>query len=224
MARAGWFLAAAAGGYLVGSLSSTRLLARFAAPGEDLTTTEYKIDEHGGLVSHGVSPSALGARAGGGWGALAAVLDIGKAWTVTRVIEAAWPDDVTRSSAALGGVAAVLGHAYPAYYGFVGGFGQSPIVGSALALDWVVMPVTTTAGWVIGVAVGDALVALEAWPALMVPFAVWRADPTLVAWSLAVNAVYWARMAPEARQRVEHYRTHRPPWSRRVEEIFQGYL
>lgn len=224
MAGAGWYAAAAGGGYLVGSLSSTRVIARFVAPDEDLTTTEYEIDEHGTLLSRGVSPSALGARAGGGWGGLAAGLDIAKAFALTRVIERAWPDDLARSAAAVGGAAAVLGHAYPALHGFVGGFGQSPIVGSALALDWVAMPAATTTGWLIGVAVGDALVALEAWPALMVPFALWRRDRALLGWSLAINTVYWVRMTPEALQRVAHYRTHRPSWRRRVAEIFQGYL
>ena len=218
-----WYPAAAGAGYLVGSLSATRAIATFVAPGDDLSTTEYDIDETGTLVSRGVSPSALGARAGGRWGGLAALLDIGKAFAVTSFVRGVAPDSHAQAAAAIAGSAAVLGHAYPVYHGFVGGFGQSPIVGSALALDWLSMPVTTTTGWVAGIAVGDALVALEAWPLLMVPYALWRRDGALLGWSVAVNTIYWIRMAPEARQRLEHYRAHRPGWRRRVAEIFDGY-
>ena len=125
---------------------------------------------------------------------------------------------------AVAATAAVVGHVYPVYHGFEGGFGQSPILGSALALDWVSVPVTTTAGLGLGVAVGDQLVALEGWPALMVPFAIWRRDKGLLGWALAVNTVYWVRMAPEAQQRIDHYRTHRPPWQERVAAIFEDYL
>jgi glycerol-3-phosphate acyltransferase PlsY len=218
------YLASAAAGYLVGSVSSTRVLARFVAPGEDLSTTEYRIDENGTIVSHGVSPSALGARAGGAWGGLAAVMDIAKASSVTMLVSRVAQGSTSRRLACVAGSAVVVGHAFPVFYGLSGGFGQSPITGAALALDWVSMPTTTVAGLVLGVGVGDSLVALEGWPALMVPFALWRRDRALLGWALAVNAVYWVRMAPEARQRLAHVRRHHPPWRRRVSEIFEGYL
>jgi glycerol-3-phosphate acyltransferase PlsY len=213
---------ATAAGYAVGSLSSTRLLARFVARGEDLSTTEYTIDANNTLVSHGVSPSSLGARHGGGWGGLAAVMDIAKAAAVTGVVKSLAPESQRRPEAATASAAAVLGHAYPAFHGGLGGCGPSPILGGALVLDWRSVPVTTGVGWVCGVAIGDALIALEAWPALMVPYAVWREDRALLLWSLAVNAVYWVRMAPEVRQRLQYYRTDRPRWRQRVTEVFQG--
>lgn len=83
---------------------------------------------------------------------------------------------------------AVVGHAYPVFHGFSGAFGQSPITGAKLALDWVSMPTTTGRGLVLGVGVGASLVALEGWPALMVPFALWRRDRALLGWAFAVNA------------------------------------
>ncbi len=224
MATMRHYVASAAAGYLVGSVSSTRVLARVVAPGDDLSTTEYRIDENATIVSRGVSPSALGARAGGGWGGLAAVMDISKAYAVTTLVGRLTQGSASRTMACVAASACVVGHAFPLFYGFAGGFGQSPIVGSALALDWVSMPTTTVAGLAVGVGVGDSLVALEGWPALMVPFALWRRDRALLGWAVAVNAVYWVRMAPEARQRLDHVRRHHPPWRRRVAEIFEGYL
>jgi glycerol-3-phosphate acyltransferase PlsY len=221
MAPIRWYLGAAVAGYLVGSVSSTRLLARAVAPDQDLTRTEYRIYQDGGLVSHGVSPSALGARAGGRWGGLAAALDIGKAVAITALVQSWAPAAIARPVAATAAAAATVGHVYPAYHRFVGGFGQSPMLGGALVLDWVSVPVTTGTGWVAGVVVGDALVAREAWPALMVPYALWRRDRAMLGWAVVVNGVYWIRMAPEVRQRLEHYRRYRPGWRRRAAEVVQ---
>ena len=218
-----FLVGAAVVGYLVGSISSTRLLARRLIPSQELSRTEWPIDERAVVVSHGVGPSALRARAGRRWGCLAALLDIAKAFLVTYLCASAWPAAVAPTAAAIAGAAAVLGHAYPVYYRFQGGWGQSPIVGSALALDWVALPVTTVGGWLTGFLVGDALIAYESWPLLFIPFAVWRGDAPLIGWAIAVNLVYWPRMLPEIRQRIRYQRTSRRPWRARVAEILRGY-
>lgn len=218
------FLAAAGVvGYLVGSLSSTRMLARHVLPGQDLSTTEWPIDDDAVVVSHGVSPSALGARAGRRWGCLAALLDIAKAFLVTLAFAIVPPAAVAPTAAAVAGAATVLGHAYPIYYRFQGGWGQSPIVGSALALDWVALPVTTVGGWLTGFLVGDALIAYEGWPLLFIPFAIWRGDAPLIGWAIAVNLVYWPRMLPDVLQRIRYQRASHRPWRARVAEILRGY-
>jgi glycerol-3-phosphate acyltransferase PlsY len=216
-------LAAAIVGYLVGSISSARLLARWAAPGHDLRRTEWPIDEKGVLVSLGVSPSGLGVRAGRRWGCLAALLDIGKTFAVTLLFGLLAPADGTPLPAAVAGGAAMVGHVFPLYHGFVGGFGQSPIVGATLALDWVALPVATVTGWLSGFLVGDALLAYEGWPLFLVPFAAWRGDMVLLGWAIFVNTVYWVRMWPEARQRIAHQRATGRSWRERVGEILRGY-
>lgn len=216
-------LAAVVVGYLAGSISSSRLLARWVAPGQDLSTTEWPIDEHGTLVSRGVSPSGLGARAGRRWGCLAALMDIGKAFLVTLVFGWLAPAEGTSPAAAIAGCAVLTGHVFPLHHRFLGGFGQSPIVGAALALDWLALPVATVAGWLSGLLLGDALIAYEGWPLLLVPFALWRGDLVLLAWALFVNIVYWVRMWPEVRQRIAHQRATGRPWRSRVKEILAGY-
>lgn len=209
-------------GYLVGSISFARIVGSRVAPGQDLRQTEYQISSDGRqIVSRGVSPAAVGSRAGGRWGCLTALLDIGKAFFVTTLFVIAAPETGAAYAAAAG---AVVGHAYPLYYRLVGGFGQSPLLGTLLALDWIAVPVVTITGYGLGIAAADALVAYEGWPLLMIPWAIWRADPGLIAYTVVVNVVYWVRMWPEVRQRIQHQREHPRSWRERLKEIRKGYM
>lgn len=213
---------AALAGYLVGSISFARIIGGRVARGQDLTVTEYEIDSAGTrIVSRGVSPAGVGSRAGRRWGCLTALLDIAKSFAVTTAFVVVAPGTGAEHAAAIG---AVIGHTYPIYHRFVGGFGQSPILGSLLALDWCAAPVVTAGGYGIGILVADALIVYEGWPLLILPWALWRGDVGFIAYAVVVNAVYWFRMWPEVRQRIEHQRRDPRPWRERIEEIRKGYL
>jgi glycerol-3-phosphate acyltransferase PlsY len=115
-------LGAALAGYLVGSISFARIVGGRVAPSQDLTVTEYEIDPAGTRIfSRGVSPASVGSRAGGRWGCLTALLDIAKAFAVTMAFGVVAPGTGAEYAAATG---AVIGHAYPIYHPFVGGFGS----------------------------------------------------------------------------------------------------
>jgi acyl phosphate:glycerol-3-phosphate acyltransferase len=215
-------VSALACGYLVGSISFARIVGGRVTRGQDLSQTEYEISSDGRrIVSTGVSPAAVGSRAGGRWGCLTALLDIGKSFAVTMAFVVAAPDTEAAFAAA---IAAVVGHAYPIYHRFVGGFGQSPILGTMLALDAISVPVVTLAGYGIGLAVADALLAYEGWPLLIIPWAIWRGEPGFIAYAVIVNVVYWVRMWPEVRQRIQHQREHPRSWRERLKEIRKGYM
>ncbi len=211
-----WGLGAAVIGYFVGSLSGARLVGRFVAPGRDLSRTEIDIDAETSVVVKGVSPSTLTARAGWRAGLTAAAIDIGKAVAVTLLVRMSFPDE---SFAAYAAAAAVLGHVFPVYHRFLGGFGISPMVGGLLVLDWVAIPATTIVAYVIGVAVADSLLSYESWPALLVPWFVWRGPPEMVAYAVVVNAVYWPAMRVEVRAHWRSRRSDRRPWRERVRDL-----
>lgn len=213
---------AALAGYLVGSVSFARIVGGRVARSQDLTVTEYEIDSAGTrIVSRGVSPAGVGSRAGGRWGCLTALLDIAKAFAVTMAFVVIAPGSGAEYAAASG---AVIGHAYPIYHRFVGGFGQSPILGSLFALDWIAVPVVTAGGYGMGILVADALIAYEGWPLLIVPWAIWRGDAGFIVYAVVVNTVYWFRMRPEVRQRIEHQRRNPRSWRERLAEIRKGYM
>jgi glycerol-3-phosphate acyltransferase PlsY len=84
------------------------------------------------------------------------VIDIGKGWVATRWVPqldvpggslgVAWYDWV----AAACGIAAVIGHVYPIWYGFRGGKGVATVIGAVLGLDpWMLIPMLVT--WLVAV-------------------------------------------------------------------------
>jgi glycerol-3-phosphate acyltransferase PlsY len=210
-------LAGAALGYLAGSVSFSRLVAARVAPDEDVSTTEVVMDAEGDtFVVDRVTPAGVGAHLGNRWGGVATLLEITKAAVPVFLVRQLAPDvpEAAKATAA----AAVVGHVFPVFHGFRGGFGQSPIIGGTLVLDPRGLAVSTVAGSVAGVATADALVMIDGWPLALIPWAAWRRRD-LLPYALAVNAVYWWATWPEVRAHVEHRRRTRKDWLGRFDEI-----
>jgi glycerol-3-phosphate acyltransferase PlsY len=118
-----------------------------------------------GRLRGGVDIRRLGSGNAGGTNALRTqgkvfafwvmLIDIGKGWIATKVLAPLvvpglfFAVDV-EGSAALCGVAVILGHVYPIWYGFRGGKGVATLVGAVLGLDaWLLVPMLAT--WLIAV-------------------------------------------------------------------------
>jgi len=143
-------IGAALVGYLLGSFSSGRFVARFASPDEDVTSTTLEFPGGATLEYEGVSATSVASRSGPVWGMITGTLDMAKAYVPTALARRAWPDG---PEAAIVAAAAVAGHNYPIYHGFSGGRGMAPYMGGMVALDPVAIPVTQTAGIALGVGV-----------------------------------------------------------------------
>ncbi len=103
-----------------------------------------------GRLRGGVDIRRLGSGNAGGTNALRTqgrsfafwvmVIDIGKGWLATGV--------VAQSTGWLGvacGIAVVLGHVYPIFYGFRGGKGVATLIGAVLGLNpWLLVPMLVT--------------------------------------------------------------------------------
>jgi glycerol-3-phosphate acyltransferase PlsY len=77
-------------------------------------------------------------------------IDIGKGWLATRVVAPFHSTQPYGWLAAVCGIAVMLGHVYPVFYGFRGGKGVATLVGAALGLDpWLLLPMLGT--WLIAV-------------------------------------------------------------------------
>jgi acyl phosphate:glycerol-3-phosphate acyltransferase len=113
-----------------------------------------------GRLRGGVDIRRLGSGNAGGTNALRTqgkgfafwvmLIDIGKGWLATRVVA---PFHITQPYgwlAAVCGIAVMLGHVYPLFYGFRGGKGVATLVGAALGLDpWLLLPMLGT--WLVAV-------------------------------------------------------------------------
>lgn len=111
-----------------------------------------------GRLRGGVDIRRLGSGNAGGTNALRTqgkvfalwvmVIDIGKGWLATRVIAPFHATEAFGWVAVACGIAAIVGHVYPLWYGFRGGKGVATLVGAALGLDvWLLIPMLLT--WLI---------------------------------------------------------------------------
>lgn len=224
MTDPGTLLLAAAVGYLAGSISFARLVGRITAPGADLleATLAYDGAGHDPVASSGVSATNVAVRAGRGWALLVVVLDIAKAALPTLVFALLAPDTDARLVVA---AAAVVGHVWPVWHGFVGGYGISPILGGLLVIDPLAIVVTILAGGVLGLVLADRLVAYDGWTVLLVPwFALVRGDPAAALWAAIVVAIYWYAMRAEVGDHLRRVRRGGRSWRERLGDIRAGYV
>jgi glycerol-3-phosphate acyltransferase PlsY len=212
-----WLVAAAITGYLLGSISFTRIVAARVAPDADLSETSLSYADGGEPVPvQGISASSLRAHAGGRWALAVVVLDVAKAAVPALAFERLAPGtDAALVAAAL----AVVGHVWPVWHGFVGGFGVSPMIGGLLVIDPLALLVTIAVGGLIGVALADRLVAFDGWTVLLIPWFAWQGEPPQVAYALVVVSVYWFAMRAEVRDHLRRVRRGGRPWRERVRDL-----
>jgi acyl phosphate:glycerol-3-phosphate acyltransferase len=142
-----WLLAGAIG-YLAGSVSFARIIGRLVAPGVDLTRTTIDSPRTGEAWGiHGAQASSLTGRAPWPWRLLVVLLDMAKAGVPTLAFRMAFPGD---PAYAVAFAAAVIGHNWPVYHRFLGGFGISSIIGGTLAINPLALLVTIPVGVGIG--------------------------------------------------------------------------
>ena len=184
-------------GYLTGSVSFSRLVGERAAPGQDLNVTLIDVAETGTTVEfHGVTPTSVKEHAGGRAMMASIAMEAAKAALPTLVARVVLPGTPAAPAAATG---AVVGHVFPMWSGFRGGYGMSPMLGGLLVLDPLGL-VVTTAGLsaVIGLTRDRRLMML--WPVTVPLWGAARGRKDLVLFGTAANVVYWARLVPELRR------------------------
>ncbi len=184
-------------GYLIGSISTARLIGRWKDPGSTLQGAEFSV--HGTdetWVYRGVSATTAGKRYGARWGVVAAVLDGLKALVPVLVARSLTDDPWVPLAVSLG---VIVGHVWPVYHRFVGGRGQSPIIGSLVALDPVSVPVVIVVMMLIGLSVfGSVYLARNGYPLLVAAWFLVTDGWGRTAWyGLAVSVVYLVAILPD---------------------------
>lgn len=193
-------LLAAAIGYLFGSLSFARLVARYVMPGEDISTTVFAVpgaDEK--VVMTAVSATSISMRAGPKFGCLTTILDMLKVTIPTLAFKLWFPDDYFFLIVATMGM---VGHNWPLYHHFKGGRGFSPVFGGLIVIDWLAIFATSLGGMLFGLLVfRDVFIAYMAGMWLMIPWLWFRTyDWAYLAYAVAINILFGLAMLPELRQ------------------------
>jgi glycerol-3-phosphate acyltransferase PlsY len=168
--------------YLLGSIVGSLAVARLTG-GVDIRT-----------LGSGNAGATNALRTQGKKVAFAVLLiDLAKGWIATAMV-ATWamPAGITAASAALAawsapvcGIAVMLGHVYPLWYGFRGGKGVATLLGAVLGINaWLLLPMILT--WLAAViAVGYVgLASILGAVALAVALALTRAGTPLVVFGI----------------------------------------
>lgn len=109
-------------GYLLGCFQTSIFISRIFK--------KTDIREHG---SQNAGASNTVVVLGLSYGVLTAFLDIAKSAVAIMVVRYLYPSNVLVP--VIAGVAAVLAHIFPVFFGFKGGKGVAPLIGTVLALD-----------------------------------------------------------------------------------------
>jgi glycerol-3-phosphate acyltransferase PlsY len=187
----------AVAGYVAGSVSFSQVVGERAAPGQDLRVTNIEVPETGTTVEfHGITPTSVKQHAGGRAMMASIGLEAAKAAVPTLALRLLLPRTGASAAAAS---AAVVGHVFPAWNGFRGGYGMSPMIGGLAVLDPAGLLVTTA---VVSAGIGAARDRrlMMVWPVTVPAWGAFRGRGDVVAFGLAANAVYWARLVPELRR------------------------
>jgi glycerol-3-phosphate acyltransferase PlsY len=189
-------------GYLCGSLSSARLVARLFAPGSKLTLIRQPIPNTDIVFeSDSVSASMVRMQVGTRYGCLTAILDILKVLLPTLVFRLWQPAAPYFLVAAAAGL---VGHDWPLYHRFKGGRGESAIIGGMLVIDPLGLVATNLAGILVGWLAGDVLVLRWTFLILLIPWLWLRTgDPLHLIYAIVINLIYWGKMSPELIQFVK---------------------
>jgi glycerol-3-phosphate acyltransferase PlsY len=192
-------------GYLIGSISFARLIARLVAPGTDVTRYVEPIPESD-LVYEDDAASAtlvnlnLGAR----WGCLTAILDMLKVILPMLLLQYWLPQaryDLVFAASAL------VGHNWPIYHRFHGGRGESVIYGSMLVIDPLGIAVCNLVAIGLGVLLGQVHLVRWGGMVLLIPWLWFRTgDPALLAYIVFANAIFWIAMRKDVKQYYQYHK------------------
>lgn len=214
-------------GYLVGSVSFARIVARIRIPNVDITTTEYPVEGTAETwVYTGVSATSLSSRAGAWWAVAVVALDATKALVPTLMAKLTWPDDPIYLMVAL---AVIIGHIWPVWHQFKGGRGQSCILGALLVIDPLSILFGAAVGAVVGVTIfTSAYLARNGSPFFFPPwFLIVDGLGPSFAFSIVLGFVYFLAIRTDIS---EERRVRRSTglesiaWSRRVRRSFTDFV
>lgn len=193
-------LLSATAGYLVGSISFTRIITALVAPGRPISKVEVQVegtDKIYDFTAMGASTASmvLGRKAGCliGW------LDILKGTLPTLVAKLLYP---SQPYYLLVAVACMVGHNWPIYHRFKGGRGISVFYGGLLVIDWLGVLVSAFGGFLLGfVLLRNYVLIFLAGLWILIPWLWFRThDWTYLAYAIAVNLIFVLASIPDIRQ------------------------
>lgn len=190
-----WLLAifCALFGYLMGSVSFARVIYF-------LVKKTSKIDPFAEPVPHTdetfesnlVSATLINKKLGAKYGMLTALLDLLKVALPTLLIKLVFTGQPWFLLTSLFGI---IGHIYPVWYRFVGGRGESSILGSLFVINWFGVFLVNATGILLGFITGSVLVVRwSSYVLMIIWYWIYFNDYRYVVYMILVNIFFWLSM------------------------------
>lgn len=193
-----WILISAIGGYLIGSISSARIITRLFGKGKKIPeTTQFGIEGSDKKIETKlVSATSVSVNIGPKFGFLTYLSDVLKVFIPVLILKLYFPNTDYFLIAAFTGV---VGHIWPVYHNFRGGRGISAIYGGVLAIDWLGVPVAAVGGMILGLFIlRDLFFTYQAGLWLLIPWLWFRThDLNSVLYAVLINVVFTVSSIPE---------------------------
>ncbi len=142
------FLLVSVIGYLIGSVSFSRLVFAWKRPGEEIekirsVSTDGEVE----VVAHSIGATSVMMVFGKKWGLLTTFIDVAKGFFPVLILHLLYPESTYHL---ICGVFVLIGHLWPVWYKFKGGGGYSSIMGMLLALSPLGLIITQVGGALLG--------------------------------------------------------------------------
>ena len=187
-------------GYIIGSVSFTRLVSKMVDPNAELETIELPVkgtDETFKITSMGAATASM--KLGSKVGCAIGLLDILKVTIPTLVFRFLYPGEPYFLITAVGGM---VGHNWPIFNRFKGGRGISAFYGGFVAIDWIGAILCAVTGLFAGLFVfKDFVLAYMAGVVLAIPwFWFTTHDPAYLIYAVVSSLLFVLAMIPDLRQ------------------------
>ena len=194
-------LASAVGGYLIGSISSARIVTSLFGQ-KNIVPEETTLGIEGSekkIVTKLVSATTVSTNVGPKFGFMTYVLDVLKVFIPAYLLRRYYPDSQLYLIFATTGV---VGHIWPIYHKFRGGRGISAIYGGIFAFDWLAVFVGAISGLIFGLIIlRDLYLTYTIGLLFLVPWFWFRThDPYIILYIIIVNILLNISALPESRQ------------------------
>jgi glycerol-3-phosphate acyltransferase PlsY len=193
-------LLAAVIGYLLGSISFARIVARVFAPDKEITGMRLPVANSDEVMEvSAVSGTTISMELGAKYGVLTALLDIAKVAIPALIFRLRYPETPYFLLLAAAGL---MGHNWPLYHRFKGGRGLSPSYGGLLVCDWLGTLIMANVGMFLGMMVLKNIgVAYILGFVLMIPWLWFRTrNWAYVAYAIFVTVIFIIAMIPEIKK------------------------
>jgi glycerol-3-phosphate acyltransferase PlsY len=140
-----WFVLAGLSGYLIGSVSVTRIMFRLLSGRKEIDSSQFPFH----------SATYVGKKYGKKYGCITSVLDMIKVTIPTLLFRLLFPEQIHYLITAL---FAIIGNNYPVYYRFKGGAGYSALLGAVFVINWFGVFVANGAAMILGYFLGNVIV------------------------------------------------------------------